>query len=128
MNRIAIAIVTVAIVFSGESYAGGGGNRATPWTPYPPGVRMPEWQSHNIKAAHLPPGAKMSDYELDHCIPLCLGGSNDLSNLQMQPIGDALRKDDDERNYCMLVKRGLMPREGAIASISTKWPCQSLKQ
>lgn len=37
-----------------------------------------------------------ADYELDHFIPLEVGGSSNLSNLWLEPIGEARRKDKDE--------------------------------
>src|SRR6266550_3501771 len=37
--------------------------------------------------------AHHSDYEVDHIIPRCLGGSNELSNLQLQPWAIARIKD-----------------------------------
>ena len=37
-----------------------------------------------------------SDYELDHFIPLEAGGSSDPSNLWLEPIAEAHRKDEDE--------------------------------
>ena len=36
------------------------------------------------------------DYELDHFIPLEVGGSSNLSNLWLEPIGEARLKDKDE--------------------------------
>lgn len=39
-------------------------------------------------------GGKKSDYQLDHIVPLSLGGTNDESNLRLEPINQA--KDDDK--------------------------------
>jgi hypothetical protein len=38
----------------------------------------------------------LSDYELDHFIPLELGGSSNISNLWLEPIVEARKKDKDE--------------------------------
>lgn len=46
----------------------------------------------------------MADYELDHIIPLCLGGSNDRTNLQLQLWPDARRKDEMEWTLCDAVR------------------------
>lgn len=45
--------------------------------------RMSLQESTAIKEALLPPGGKSSDYQLDHIIPLELGGTNERSNLQL---------------------------------------------
>jgi hypothetical protein len=42
--------------------------------------------------------APLSAYELDHFIPLEVGGSSNLANLWLEPIAEAKRKDQDE-NY-----------------------------
>src|SRR5262245_17697248 len=43
------------------------------------------------------------NYELDHKIPLCLGGPDSLENLQLQPWPEALAKDEDEIDLCRAV-------------------------
>src|ERR1700755_3496839 len=76
-------------------------------------ARMPYQESSAIKRCMLPPGAEMRDFELDHCRPLCLGGSNDRSNLQLQPWPEARRKDGDELAMCKAVSRGELTQEAA---------------
>jgi len=44
------------------------------------------------------------DYELDHKIPLCLGGADSLENLQLQPWAEAVAKDEDD--LCQAVCAG----------------------
>ena len=61
-------------------------------------VRPSYWESARIKLAMLKArGETWLDapkYELDHIIPLCLGGSpTDPSNLQLEPWDEATRKD-----------------------------------
>jgi hypothetical protein len=61
-------------------------------------VRPSYWQSARINLAMLKArGETWLDapkYELDHIIPLCLGGSpTDPSNLQLEPWDEATRKD-----------------------------------
>jgi hypothetical protein len=86
--------------------------------------RMPLWESQAIKQSMLPPGGRMQDYELDHCIPLCLDGSNDRSNLMLQLWADANRKDDDERRLCRMVKSRQLSREQAIDYLRRNWGCR----
>lgn len=67
--------------------------------------RMPYEQSRAIKHRLLA-GRDAREYELDHIVPLCLGGSNDLSNLQLQPWPEAHSKDILERKACKMVCSG----------------------
>lgn len=76
--------------------------------------RMPYTESNAIKhemvaAIH----GNMKDYELDHIVPLCLCGSNDRSNLQLQLWADARRKDRDEARLCYMVEHGEISRAAA---------------
>lgn len=48
-----------------------------------------------------------SDYELDHFLPLECGGSSNLSNLWLEPIGDARLKDKDENRAHSMVVSGV---------------------
>jgi len=73
-----------------------------------PTPRMSYEESHTIKQSMVPAGHLLSEYELDHRIPLCMGGSNDRSNLQLQTWGEAKRKDDDEWALCEMVHEGVL--------------------
>ena len=59
----------------------------------------------------LPPGPH-PQYEIDHSIPLCLGGADSDSNLwpqprrSIEPIWNAERKDEIEARMCSLVYAG----------------------
>jgi hypothetical protein len=70
-----------------------------------PTPRMSYEASSAIKRSLLPPGALMSDYILDHIVPLCMGGSNDRSNLQLQTQSEAARKDEAEFMLCREIRR-----------------------
>jgi len=60
---------------------------------------------------HLP----VSDYELDHIIPIELGGAPyDPNNLQLQTWGRAKVKDNLEDKYHFLVCQGDMPLNEAV--------------
>jgi hypothetical protein len=60
----------------------------------------------------LPPGTRIRDHEIDHLTPLCLGGSDDPSNLWPQPRRsielewNAEAKDRLERFVCDMVCGG----------------------
>jgi hypothetical protein len=61
------------------------------------------------------------NYELDHKIPLCLGGPDKWSNLQLQPWDEAIRKDVDEWRLCHSVCAVKMTQSDAVKEISGKW-------
>ena len=63
-----------------------------------------------------------SDYELDHLIPLELGGCPDCkANLWMEPLGAALRKDTVERHLHREVCAGRMELTEAQQMIAQDW-------
>lgn len=53
--------------------------------------------------------------ELDHIMPLCLGGSNDRSNLQLEPWAEAREKDIGEHDACRDVRAGKLSCKAARA-------------
>jgi len=74
----------------------------------------------------LPPGMH-PDYEIDHLIPLCLGGSDDPSNLWAQPrrsieeTWNAEAKDRLERLMCNMVCDGQIDIGTAQEAFATDW-------
>ena len=61
-------------------------------------------------------------YELDHIIPLCLGGSaTDPSNLQLQAWDEAYRKDRLEIQAMRCVCAGKVSLEDAQHDLATDW-------
>jgi hypothetical protein len=74
----------------------------------------------------LPPGTH-PDYEIDHLIPLCLGGSDDSSNLWPQPrrsiekTWNAEAKDRLERLMCNMVCNGRIDIATAQQAFATDW-------
>ncbi len=62
-------------------------------------------QSRRVFAAWGVPYADRSNYELDHRIPRCLGGSDADDNLWPQPLAEAKLKDRLERKACRIVCR-----------------------
>ena len=63
------------------------------------------------------PRDSWSDYEFDHLIPLCAGGSNDLRNLWPEPIKSAKQKDVLEVNICTAMKAGTMTQAEAVQKV-----------
>jgi hypothetical protein len=63
------------------------------------------------------PWAQRGLYELDHYIPLCLGGSNDLANLFPQSWESAKRKDVLERRLCAAFAAGRLSQDEAVARL-----------
>jgi len=74
----------------------------------------------------LPPGTH-PDYEIDHLIPLCLGGSDDPCNLWPQPrrsleeTWNAEAKDRLERLICNMVCDGQIDIAAAQEAFATDW-------
>jgi len=74
----------------------------------------------------LPPGTH-PDYEIDHLIPLCLGGSDDPSNLWPQPrrsieeTWNAEAKDRLEHLMCDMVCAGQIDIARAQEAFATDW-------
>jgi hypothetical protein len=69
------------------------------------------------------------DYEIDHLIPLCLGGSDDFSNLwpqprrSIEPICNAEAKDRLERRLCDMVCAGQIDLGAAQEDIAKDLDC-----
>jgi hypothetical protein len=61
-------------------------------------------------------------FERDHLVSLCLGGTDDASNVWYQPIGEARVKDRLEAAVCRLVcDEHRMPLSEAQAGFRTDW-------
>jgi hypothetical protein len=79
-----------------------------------------------LKLYGMQPGPH-PDYEIDHLVPVCLGGSNDVANLwpqprrSIEPIWNAERKDRLEVVLCNLVCDGLLAIEDAQEAIIKDW-------
>lgn len=66
----------------------------------------------NIKKSEWP------NYEFDHLIPLCAGGSNDIRNIWPQPIQEAHGKDILENDICTQLRSGQMNQQQALAKVN----------
>ena len=79
-----------------------------------------------LKRYGMAPGTH-PDYEIDHLIPLCLGGSDDPSNLWPQPrrsieeTWNAEAKDRLERLMCNMVCDGQIDIATAQEAFATDW-------
>jgi hypothetical protein len=67
------------------------------------------------------PVSDSSQYEVDHLIPLELGGSNAVTNLWVEPIAEARHKDRLEDAAHAAVCSGRMRLEDAQRAFSTDW-------
>jgi hypothetical protein len=63
------------------------------------------------------PEEDWSDYEFDHLIPLCAGGSNNLKNVWPQPLEQAKKKDVLENEVCVGLRKGTMLQTVAIGKL-----------
>jgi hypothetical protein len=73
------------------------------------------------------PVGQHPDFEIDHLIPLCLGGADDFSNLwpqprqSIEPKWNAEAKDRLERLLCEMVCNGQLDIATAQEAIATDW-------
>ena len=83
-------------------------------------------QNEVLQRYGLPPGTH-PDYEIDHLIPLCLGGYDDPSNLWPQPqrsieeTWNADAKDRLERRMCDMVCNGQIDIGTAQEAFASDW-------
>ena len=107
--------ITARVVLSGTSAARRGGDIS---------VRPSSAQIWEIKRSLLH-GRRASDYELDHIIPIGLGGAVlDRRNLQLQRLSGACNahmKDELERQLSIMVCAGDATLTGAQHEIGTDW-------
>ena len=57
------------------------------------------------RAHRVIPRKPVHGAQIDHRLPLCLGGADNDANVWVQPIEEALRKDELERATCIAVCR-----------------------
>ncbi len=63
------------------------------------------------------PQSEWPQYEFDHMIPLCAGGSDDIKNLWPQPITEAHQKDVLENNICLAMQAGTLTQAQAVQKV-----------
>lgn len=79
-------------------------------------IQINEKQQVALEYGNLPPSS-WPNYEFDHLIPLCAGGSNDIANLWPQPISEAHQKDVLENDICLALKAGTMTQAQAVDKV-----------
>lgn len=60
-------------------------------------------------------------HQIDHIVPLCLGGADVDANVQVQPIEEAIEKDELERSACRAVCSGALDLEKAQRFFIERW-------
>jgi hypothetical protein len=82
-------------------------------------LRMPYAEWYAAKSAKLKEAGftweQGKSFQLDHAIPLCLGGTNDPSNLHLHPWFDARKKDRIERETCQAYCAGHISLREALS-------------
>jgi hypothetical protein len=63
------------------------------------------------------PKSQWPQYEFDHLIPLCAGGSDDIHNVWPQPIAEAHEKDTLENDICGGLRAGTMTQTQAVQKV-----------
>jgi len=63
------------------------------------------------------PESTWSNYEFDHLLPLCAGGSDDIRNLWPQPIDEAKQKDVLENRICSEMRAGTLTQAAAVQQV-----------
>jgi len=89
-------------------------------------THRPPWRVTNaikrrlLADAGLPPES-IRDFELDHQVPIDLGGSSELANLRLQPWPEAREKDRVETCLARSVCAGRVPLAEAQTAIWNDW-------
>ena len=80
-----------------------------------------EAEKRRVAAAYGVAWERRREYEFDHRVPLCMGGSNDDENIWPQPLDEAHEKDKLEDSLCRLLRGGTIRQKKAVAQMLA-WP------
>jgi hypothetical protein len=78
---------------------------------------VPTSERDKVSLAYGVPVADLPNYEMDHFLPLSIGGSDDATNLWPQPHALALEKDKVEQEVFDGMNAGTMTQAEAVAKI-----------
>lgn len=92
------------------------------------GYRYPEHVAHcarmvtttmkrTVLASYGIAWSKRGAFTIDHLVPLCLGGSNDISNLWPETTAEAHSKDALEDRLCAALRAGRISQAEAVGRI-----------
>lgn len=95
---LAFAVTALAIAGSGESMIASTDETAVCRNDGLPGSAYS--RAHRVVKRRSVPG-----HQVDHIVPLCLGGADVDANIQIEPIEEALEKDRLENYACIMVCR-----------------------
>lgn len=82
---------------------------------------VPKSLRATVASSYGVPRASWGAYELDHLVPLAIGGSNAPSNLWMQPLAEALAKDVVEEEQYLLLRAGKVTQAEAVDAVLHWW-------
>ena len=74
-----------------------------------------------VLAAYNIPDAESPDYEIDHLVPLAIGGANVVANLWPEPWAEAVHKDVLKVELQRRVCHGLLPQAEAQREVALDW-------
>jgi hypothetical protein len=78
---------------------------------------VPTTERDKVSLSYGVPVADLANYEMDHFLPLSVGGSDDATNLWPQPHTLALEKDKVEQEVFDGMNAGTMTQAEAVAKI-----------
>ena len=75
----------------------------------------------SVLAGYNIPDAESPFYEIDHLVPLAIGGANVVANLWPEPWAEAVQKDVLEVELQRRVCHGLLPQAEAQREVAADW-------
>ena len=88
-----------------------------PWIQMKVGIKNKIIKTYDSSFDYTIATMPRNDFKIDHYIPLCMGGSNDVANLWPQHKSVYIYTDDLEQTLCLYMERGRMKQADAISYI-----------